>query len=580
MSFFGELRRRNVVKVAVAYAIVGWLLVQVADTFFPALQLPEWTVTFVAGLVILGFPLALILSWAYELTPDGMERTESILLPESIAKVTGRKLDFAIIGLLVLAVGFMFVDNYLLPESSESSVRTREVLPSSVAVLPFENLSPNADDAFFAAGLHEEVLNQLAKLRDLSVISRTSVLRYSGSGLSIPEIARELNVGTIMEGSVRYASDRVRITMQLIDATTDEHLWSETYDREFADIFAVETDIALNVASALEAEFSLEERQSLERLSTTSPAAYQLYLRALAVKGGSATGALLTGEQRSLADSFLDQALAIDPRLAPAYVQKSRMAPVTAPEVARLNAERALEIDPNFGLAHLAIANSHRRFWRAAEAREAYETALELSPNDPVILSDFGLFLAFVEEYDEATRLARYAAALDPNNSASYNTLGAVLQLSGDIDAAANAMLQSTLLNPLSVAPLMNLARLEAGRGNRADAVMYLQTAEQRFGDEGGGFFAHGYALAGEREKAIELAMLARARGSGGPGFEALLSLVLGEREEALEFLELYAAHQRPVALGMMRIKYNVWSDPALNDPEFVDVRRRIVFAE
>ncbi len=178
-SVWGELKRRNVVKVAVAYAIVAWLLVQVIVSVEVPLSLPDWTDTLVIVFLLIGFVVAILLAWAYELTPEGVKQTKSVPLAESVARLTGRKLDFAIIGLLVLAVGFMFVDNYIFPESSESNVRTGDVLPSSVAVLPFENLSPNADDAYFAAGLHEEVLNQLAKLRDLSVISRTSVLRYT-----------------------------------------------------------------------------------------------------------------------------------------------------------------------------------------------------------------------------------------------------------------------------------------------------------------------------------------------------------------------------------------------------------------
>ena len=401
-SIWGELKRRNVARVAVAYGIVAWLLLQVIVSVEAPLSLPDWTDTLVIVFLAIGFVLALFLAWAYELTPLGVKRTKTDPLSESVSKVTGRKLDFVIIGCLVLALGFVLFDDYVLPETSESNVLTGDVLPSSVAVLPFENLSPNADDAFFAAGLHEEVLNQLAKLHDLSVISRTSVLRYTDSGLSIPEIAQELNVGTIMEGSVRYASDRVRVTVQLIDAATDEHLWSETYDREFADIFAIETDIALNVVDALEAEFSLEEQQILERPPTTSPAAYRLYLRALAVAG---SGGRTKGLRRRAFDwpnLILDQALAIDPQLALAYVKKSSMAPVTAPESARLNAEKALEIDPNFGLAHFALAAAHTRDWRTVEAREEFERALELSPNDPQIISGFGLYLAYVEEYDEA----------------------------------------------------------------------------------------------------------------------------------------------------------------------------------
>jgi adenylate cyclase len=577
-SIWGELKRRNVVKVAVAYGIVAWLLLQVIVSVEAPLSLPDWTDTLVIVILAIGFVLALFLAWAYELTPLGVKRTKTVPLSESVSKVTGRRLDFLIIGCLALALGFVLVDDYVLPETSESNLQTGDVLPSSVAVLPFENLSPNADDAFFAAGLHEEVLNQLVKLHGLSVISRTSVLRYADSGLSIPEIARELNVGTIMEGSVRYASDRVRVTVQLIDAATDEHLWSETYDREFADIFAIETDIALNVVDALEAEFSLEEQQVLERPPTTSPAAYRLYLRALAVAGSG--DRIIGPDARSKIELYLDQALAIDPQLALAYVKKSSIAPVTDPESARLNAERALQIDPNLGLAHFAVASAHTRGWRVAEAREEFERALELSPNDPEIISGFSRYLAYVEEYDEATRLARYAAALDPNNSASYASLGGVLQLSGDINSAADALLQSTILDPLNFSPIMNLARLEAGRGNLAEAVTYLQTAEERFGDSGIGFIAHGYALAGQRDIAIELATRARARGPGGAGFEALLSLILGEREKALEFLEQYVDHRRPLGLGMMRIKYNVWPDPALSDPEFVAVLERISIAD
>jgi len=332
------------------------------------------------------------------------------------------------------------------------------------------------------------------------------------------------------------------------------------------------------VANALETEFSLEERESLERPPTKSTAAYQFYLRALAVTGTS-SGAFLTPDERSIANTYLDQALAIDPQFALAYARKSRIAPVTRdPEPARLMAERALEIDPNLGLAHAALAFAHTRAWRRAEARQAYERALELSPNDPEIISDYGLFLAYVEEYDDAIRLARYATVLDPNNSASFANLGGVLQLAGDIDAAADALLQSTMLNPLDPGPLQNLARLEAGRGNEADAVRYLQAADELFSYDG--FIAHGYALAGQRDRAIEFATRARAAGPGGAAFEALQSLILGEREKALEFLELYVDHQRPLVLGIMRVKYNVWPDPTLNEPEFVEVRQRIVFAE
>ena len=197
-----------------------------------------------------------------------------------------------------------------------SSQRT-EVLPGSVAVLPFENLSPEADDAYFAAGIHEEVLSQLAKLDNVNVISRTSVARYASTDLSIPQIAAELRVGAVMEGSVRYANDRVRIAAQLVDAASDQALWSDVYERDFADVFAIQADIAMNIANALQAEFSVAEQQSLERKPTSSPAAYALFLQALSGVRDSAPGAI------EAAHGLLDRAIAIDPNFARAYGMKA-----------------------------------------------------------------------------------------------------------------------------------------------------------------------------------------------------------------------------------------------------------------
>jgi TolB-like protein len=287
MSFFTELKRRNVFKVGVAYAIVAWLIMQVAEAFFPALHLPDWTVTFVAVLLIIGFPLALFLTWAYELTPEGVKPTS----PEGPARyhtrTTGLQLNYFIIGVLVLVVVFLVVDNYVLvdkPEVVSKEVtqtdipaQMKGVLPNSIAVLPFDNLNPDAEDSWFSAGLHDELLNQLAKIRDLNIIARTSVLRYANSDKKISEIAEELNVETIMEGTVRYAEGRVRVTTQLVDAATGAHLWSETYTRPFENIFEIETDIASQIAAALEVEFAPEELHRIESATASrSPEALSL----------------------------------------------------------------------------------------------------------------------------------------------------------------------------------------------------------------------------------------------------------------------------------------------------------------
>lgn len=231
-SVWAELKRRNVVRVAVAYAIVGWLLVQVADTFFPALRLPDWTVTLVAGLVVLGFPLALILSWMFDLTPAGVERTNPAQAPGTDPRPSGQRLDRVIMALLVAVVAFMAIDNYVLqPSGPQTSATTADArvastpieesadsatLPNSIAVLPFESLSPDSDNDFFAASLHEEILSQLGIIQGLNTIARTSVLQYAGAARPITEIARELNVESVMEGSVAYGEGRVVASVRLI----------------------------------------------------------------------------------------------------------------------------------------------------------------------------------------------------------------------------------------------------------------------------------------------------------------------------------------------------------------------------
>jgi len=601
VSFFGELKRRNVVKVAVAYAIVGWLLVQIADTFFPALQLPEWTVTFVAGLVILGFPLALILSWAYELTPDGMERAKSVPLPESITKVTGRKLDFIIIGLLVLGVGFMFVDNYVLENStpfvgaeinpaplgsslSEVSATTeeaeeeREALPNSVAVLPLANLSPDPDNDYFAAGIHDTILNELAKLQNVNVIARTSVLQY-GDGLTpISEIAEALNVETVMEGSVQYAEGRILVTAQLIDPSTSAHLWSDNYDREFADIFAIQSDIAMNIANALEAEFSLLEQESIEKIPTASPEAYAWYLRALARTGDS------------VAD--VNRALEIDPDFALAYALRAYFhagdvtfsVDVDTAEAERLaleDAERALALDPSLGLAHIALANVHEVYWRWAEARDAFEMAYDLSPNTADVLATYGRFKRNIGDYPEAIRVGARAVELDPLNGYSNNQLAVTYRFARDNEAAAQIYTRNVARDSVSAVPYTSLGLVEATRGNNEEAVRNLRRAEELFGDNITQVFryAHlavGYSMAGEREDAERLVSALAARAQESPVGEAVWALAyiaLRDYDETLRRLEAaMAAPSSASYVTLIEIKANPWADPVLDEPRFKEV--------
>jgi len=246
-SVWGELKRRSVVRVAVAYAIAAWILIEITATTFPILKLPEWTVTLVTVLVLIGFPLALILAWAFELTPEGIKKEKDVDRSQPITHVTGRKLDFAIIGVLAIAVVYFVAEKFFWADD----LATESQVNASIAVLPFVAMSSGEDDGYFADGLTEEILNALAQLPELQVMARTSSFFFKGQNIPVTEIAARLNVAHIVEGSVRRDSGRVRITTQLIRAADGFHLWSQSYDRTLDDVFAVQEDIAENIAEAL-----------------------------------------------------------------------------------------------------------------------------------------------------------------------------------------------------------------------------------------------------------------------------------------------------------------------------------------
>jgi len=240
MSFFGELKRRNVFRMAAAYAVVGWLIVEVCSVVLPTFDAPEWVQKVITFLILLGFPMALAFAWAFEMTPEGLKRERDVVREESITHSTGRKLDFFIIGVLAVAVVFLVVDNYWLTEPEDETTSAEAIAeasgPASIAVLPFVNMSASEENEYFSDGITEELLNLLAQLPELKVSSRTSSFTFKGTNSDIPTVAERLGVTNILEGSVRRSGNRVRITAQLIDAKSDTHLWSETYDRELEDI--------------------------------------------------------------------------------------------------------------------------------------------------------------------------------------------------------------------------------------------------------------------------------------------------------------------------------------------------------
>jgi len=308
-NFFAELKRRNVYKVAIAYAVVAWLLMQIATQVFPFLEIPNWAIRLVIMLIVIGFPIALVIAWAFELTPEGLKRTE--FADESPKKTApNRAWIYVVIIAGAISASLFFFGRYT--ATSKQSV-SAELPDKSIAVLPFENLSRDPDNAYFADGIQDEILARLSKIADLKVISRTSTQKYKSAPDNLREIARQLGVSNILEGSVQKAADQVRVNVQLINALNDAHLWSDIYDRKLTDIFAVESDIAKTIADTLQAKLTGAEKQMISGRPTSDTAAYELYLKGRSLWGKRG------GDNLRQAIAFYEQAIARDPSYAPAY---------------------------------------------------------------------------------------------------------------------------------------------------------------------------------------------------------------------------------------------------------------------
>src|SRR5215470_15274070 len=394
-NFFGELKRRNVYKVAIAYAVVAWLLMQVASQIFPFFEIPNWAVRLVVLLVILGFPIALVLAWAFELTPEGIKRTEDVDLSKSIRRKTGRKLDFLIIAVLLLVIAGLLFQRF----HAKVSPAVSSSPGKSIAVLPFENLSEDKANAYFAEGIQEEILTRLAKIADLKVISRTSTQRYQSKPGNLGEIAKQLGVANILEGSVQKAGDTVRVSVNLIQAASDSHLWADTYDRKLTDILGVESEIAKTIAEQLQVKLTGHEEQALAVKPTNNPEAYDAYLRGLAFE---ARGNYSLDAPMKAVDSY----------------------------------ERAVQLDPNFALAWARLSVAHAFVYfipldtaaaRRDAAKRALENAQRLKPNSPETLLAQGYYEYWVlRDYGSAKTTFKEVSKLLPGSSKVLQALGVV----------------------------------------------------------------------------------------------------------------------------------------------------------
>jgi TolB-like protein/tetratricopeptide (TPR) repeat protein len=551
MSLFEELRRRNVFRVAAAYTLVAWVLAQVADVAFDNFGAPDWVSKSVLFILILGFPLAVFFAWAFEMTPEGVKLEKDVDRSQSITQQTGRKLNYLIIAGLTIAVGFLLVDKFALRTDTEMPVAGHEPVAEvkadvekSVAVLPFVAMSSGPDDEFFADGITEEILNSLAQLPDLLVTARTSAFSFKGMDVPIPEIAAQLGVANVVEGSVRRSGDRLRVTAQLIRAEDGFHLWSETYDRSAADSFAVQDEIAQKVATALDVvldEDSVERMRSVGLRDPEAFVAFQKGRKAYDDAHALAFVEMSTGLEE--ANDWFKRTIELEPAASQAYFQHadyyihiavesgdslSQEEIDAALDAAKADLRKAMEVANDkaqrldIGLEYTLIAEE----W--ARMAELYESALQFDGClDPAWWAAIGPLHASKEE---TIALWRRAVECDPLSFYNWGNLSMMLSLAGQADEAIEVGTRAMQIVPhRQIADHLVSAYLVAGRTEDA------RNANQRHTDDARArLFNEFRVLAAEGREAEARATLDAAMKQYGPeSVSPELFAMLGDREAA-----------------------------------------------
>lgn len=493
MQLFKELQRRNVFRVALGYIVSSWLLMQVADIVLENIGAPDWVMQTIMLVLALGFPVVVFFSWAYEVTPDGIKRESEVDRAQSITPLTGRKLDRAITVVLVLALAYFAFDKFVLSATRESAVGhdvsqaepdrspgESEVVAEadkSIAVLPFVNMSDDASNEYFADGISEELLNLLSKIPELRVTSRSSAFSFKGENIHIPTVAQKLNVSHVLEGSVRKAGNRVRITAQLVRADSDVHMWSETYDRELDDVFAIQDEIARKVVTVLQVQLL----GALPIATETDSEAYSLYLQGKHFLDSA--GRKSTQESE---DAFRE-ALKIDPGYAPAWAGLSRTLRSRAnwgqidlsigTEDARQAALKALELDETLADAWAMLAHIQWVYdwdWNIAEGTA--RTALLHGPHDARALEVASNVASSLGHFEKALKLALAAVEVDPLNPFVLRNLGLKHWIMKRSDLAEDVFRRILELYPDREAAHSSLAIHVTLQGRPEEAWQILQS--------------------------------------------------------------------------------------------------------
>jgi TolB-like protein/Tfp pilus assembly protein PilF len=447
-SFFAELQRRNVYKVAIAYAVIAWLLMQIATHVFPFLEIPNWAIRLVIMLLAIGFPVALIIAWAFELTPEGLKRTE-VADREPAKQIRKKAWIYVVVVAAALSMGLFFVGRYTAPNRPVTSGLPEK----SIAVLPFENLSEEKGNAYLAEGIQEEILTRLARIADLKVIARTSTQQFQSKPANLFEIAKQLGVANILEGSVQRSADQVRVNVQLTKAATGAHLWADTFDRKLTDIFAVESDIATTIAETLQAQLTGSEKKAIAKRPTPNAEAYEFYLK------GRFFWNKRTGADLRTAIDYFNQALVKDPSYALAYAGLAdsygllsaygAASRVDSLPQANAAAKKALELDDTLAEAHTSLAMVLSAYdFDFEQSLKEFERAIELNPNYATAHHWYGELLGAVGRFDEGIAELKRAEQLDPLSLVINTDLGEIHTFAREYDKAIEQLRKAIEMDP------------------------------------------------------------------------------------------------------------------------------------
>jgi TolB-like protein/tetratricopeptide (TPR) repeat protein len=593
-NLFAELKRRNVIRLAGLYLVGAWLIVQVAGTVLPMFGAPDWLPRTIVVLLAIGFVPAVILSWVFELTPEGLKRDEDVAPEKSIAPQTARQMNRMIIAVLVLALGYFAVDKFVFAPRRASSPNdpSSTVNAKSIAVLPFDNLSRDPDNAYFCEGVQDEILTRLAKVADLKVISRTSTQHFKSAPNNLPEIAKQLGVAHIVEGSVQKSNDQVRVNVQLINAMTDAHLWAETYDRKLTDIFTVESEIAKTIADTLQAKLSSSAEHVLASRPTENPEAHELYLK------GRYFWNRRTGANLQKAADYFQQAIEKDSKYAlafsgladchvllPAYSELGSNPRDELPKALQA-AHKAVELDDTLCEAHTSLARTLASDLQLTAAMPEFTRAIALNPSYATAHQWFGEYLQSQGHLEEALAELKRAQALDPLSLIINSLLGFALDTVGKSDEAIAQLHKTIEIDPNFLNAHGQLGNILEHRGQLKEAIVEYEKLPISVDADpiDVANLAAAYFRAGRKQEAEALwdKLKSLSERQYVPAYSmAIVQLAFGNKDEAIRLLEKSYQDRAPfdsADLGWILVDHRL--DPLRSDPRFKKLITRIFSGE